>query len=88
MYLAPGRPQGCALVLSAKRTPPCGGEEDTEGASQRVSHLKVGELLLLVGDGLLHQHTLDTLLHRILLCLKRNTDSVVIGQNHRAGNDV
>lgn len=34
------------------------------------AHLQVGELLLLVCDGLLHQHTLDALLHGILLGLR------------------
>ena len=35
------------------------------------SHLQVGELLLLMGNGLLHQHTLNALFHGILLRLKR-----------------
>lgn len=34
-----------------------------------TSHLQVGELLLLMGDGLLHQDTLNALFHCILLCL-------------------
>lgn len=37
-----------------------------------TSHLQVGELLLLMGDGLLHQHTLNALFHGILLCLEEN----------------
>lgn len=35
-----------------------------------TSHLQVGELLLLMGNGLLHQHTLNALFHGILLCLE------------------
>lgn len=34
------------------------------------AHLQVGELLLLVRDGLFHQHTLDALLHCIFLGLQ------------------
>lgn len=34
------------------------------------AHLQVGELLLLVRDGLLHQHALDALLHGVLLGLR------------------
>ena len=36
----------------------------------RAAHLQVGELLLLVRDGLLHQHALDALLHGVLLGLR------------------
>lgn len=35
-----------------------------------AAHLQVGELLLLVRDGLLHQHALDALLHGVLLGLR------------------
>lgn len=34
-----------------------------------TSHLQVGELLLLMGDGLLHQDTFNALFHCIFLCL-------------------
>lgn len=34
-----------------------------------TSHLQIGELLLLMGDGLLHQDTLNALFHCIFLCL-------------------
>ena len=37
-----------------------------------MSHLQIGELLLLVGDGLFHQDTFNALFHSILLCLNHN----------------
>lgn len=42
------------------------GVQEGDGA-----HLQVGELLLLVRDGLFHQHTLDALLHCIFLGLQK-----------------
>lgn len=53
-------------------------------AGGRVAHLQVGKLLLLVGDGLLHQHALDALLHGILLGLRekavRSTGGPAFGE--------
>ena len=37
-----------------------------------MSHLQIGELLLLVGDGLFYQDTFNALFHSILLCLNHN----------------
>lgn len=49
------------------------GEEKKEAVGgcggRAAAHLQVGKLLLLVRDGLLHQHTLDALLHGVLLGL-------------------
>lgn len=47
-----------------------GGARGRGSGSEGGSHLEVGELLLLVGDGLFHQHALDALLHGILLGLE------------------
>lgn len=69
-------------VLEKLRTTTPGGdaagteeEEKEEEAGREAeggpgAHLQVGELLLLVGDGLLHQHALDALLHGVLLGLR------------------
>lgn len=43
-----------------------------------TSHLQVGELLLLMGDGLLHQDTLNALFHCILLCLRSKHNILII----------
>lgn len=59
------------------------------------SHLQVGELLLLMGDGLLHQHTLNALFHGILLCLREKrtkswpvwTSSVQLGMSDHTVDD-
>lgn len=49
--------------------PPAEPAPRPEGRAQ-AAHLQVGELLLLVCDGLLHQHALDALLHGVLLGLR------------------
>lgn len=61
-------------------TTPCGDSRRHERRKRRRrrrgrgragrAHLQVGELLLLVRDGLLHQHALDALLHGVLLGLR------------------
>lgn len=82
-----GQASGLCSAPKRKTNSTLGGSK-AQQEHLRGSHLEVGELLLLVGDGLLHQHTLDALLHRILLCLERNTASVVTGQYQGAGKDV
>lgn len=48
-----------------------------------TSHLQVGELLLLMGDGLLHQDTLNALFHCIFLCLgSKNRVWITNGRNN------
>lgn len=56
-----GEPQAQERKRRKRRWEGCGG--------RAAAHLQVGELLLLVRDGLLHQHTLDALLHGVLLGL-------------------
>lgn len=73
----PGRPKEslrnrAARHLAGTAAGTRGGREGRGGGggAGRAAHLQVGELLLLVGDGLLHQHALDALLHGVLLGLR------------------
>lgn len=60
------------LVLRDKNIWSRGWEFSCRSTEFSTPHLQVGELLLLMGNGLLHQDTLNALLHGIFLCLKKS----------------